>query len=80
MEGPDHRQRVGIIPSLNVVVGLLGFFLVKSWTGFLGVKSWTGRDYPSLPCRRTTSTKPASLPCYGLACSSKPNYFCSALH
>lgn len=26
---------VGIIPSLNVAAGLLGFFFVKSWTTFL---------------------------------------------
>ncbi|KAM7463296.1 hypothetical protein LguiA_031417 [Lonicera macranthoides] len=26
----------GIIPSLNVSAGLLGFFFVKTWTGFLG--------------------------------------------
>ncbi|KAF5175599.1 Oligopeptide transporter [Thalictrum thalictroides] len=32
----------GIIPSLNVAAGLLGFFLVKAWTkvlGFFGIKS-----------------------------------------
>ncbi|KAI3714423.1 hypothetical protein L1987_73025 [Smallanthus sonchifolius] len=37
---------VGIIPSLNVAAGLLGFFMVKSWTSFVDklVKLFTRQE------------------------------------
>ncbi|KAF9593658.1 hypothetical protein IFM89_024475 [Coptis chinensis] len=58
---------VGVIPSLNVVFGLLGFFLVKSWTRF----------YPSLVFLLSLLPDKENLiqtcvvACYGLAFSGK---------
>ncbi|ERN06307.1 hypothetical protein AMTR_s00016p00229010, partial [Amborella trichopoda] len=57
---------VGIIPSLNVGAGLLGFFLIKTWTGFvsqLGI--WT------TPFTRQENTviQTCVVACYGLAFS-----------
>ncbi|XP_011623458.1 probable metal-nicotianamine transporter YSL6 isoform X1 [Amborella trichopoda] len=57
---------VGVIPSLNVAAGLLGFFLIKTWTGFvsqLGI--WT------TPFTRQENTviQTCVVACYGLAFS-----------
>ncbi|XP_075515234.1 putative metal-nicotianamine transporter YSL6 [Primulina tabacum] len=57
---------VGIIPSLNVAAGLLGFFLVKSWTGLLsrfgfGVQPFTRQE--------NTVIQTCVVACYGLAFS-----------
>lgn len=59
---------VGIIPSLNVAAGLLGFFFVKSWTGFLSklgllVKPFTKQE--------NTVIQTCVVSCYGLAYSGK---------
>lgn len=57
---------VGIIPSLNVAAGLLGFFFVKTWTTFnekLGffVKPFTKQE--------NTVIQTCVVACYGLAFS-----------
>ncbi|KAL1820121.1 hypothetical protein ACET3Z_014990 [Daucus carota] len=57
---------VGIIPSLNIAAGLLGFFFVRSWTGFmfrLGI--------PVKPFTRQENTviQTCVVACYGLAFS-----------
>ncbi|KAB1211801.1 putative metal-nicotianamine transporter YSL6 [Morella rubra] len=36
---------VGIVPSLNVAAGLLGFFFVKSWTGFLSNLGFSSKPF-----------------------------------
>ncbi|KAL1547391.1 putative metal-nicotianamine transporter ysl6 [Salvia divinorum] len=57
---------VGIIPSLNVAAGLLGFFSVKSWTSFL-----TRLGFSSKPFTRQENTviQTCVVACYGLAFS-----------
>ncbi|KAG6435079.1 hypothetical protein SASPL_106729 [Salvia splendens] len=57
---------VGIIPSLNVAAGLLGFFSVKSWTSFL-----TRLGFSSKPFSRQENTviQTCVVACYGLAFS-----------
>ncbi|KAG6400681.1 hypothetical protein SASPL_137523 [Salvia splendens] len=57
---------VGIIPSLNVAAGLLGFFSVKSWTGFL-----TKLGFSTKPFTRQENTviQTCVVACYGLAFS-----------
>ena len=61
---------VGIIPSLNVAAGLLGFFSVKSWTSFL-----TRLGFSSKPFTRQENTviQTCVVACYGLAFSG--NFF-----
>ncbi|XP_009344228.2 probable metal-nicotianamine transporter YSL6 isoform X1 [Pyrus x bretschneideri] len=57
---------VGIIPSLNVAAGLLGFFFVKSWTGF-----WGKLGFSVTPFTRQENTviQTCVVACYGLAFS-----------
>ncbi|XP_077226564.1 putative metal-nicotianamine transporter YSL6 [Tasmannia lanceolata] len=57
---------VGVIPSLNVAAGLLGFFFVKSWTGFL-----TKLGIFTTPFTRQENTviQTCVVACYGLAFS-----------
>ncbi|KAG6512184.1 hypothetical protein ZIOFF_030280 [Zingiber officinale] len=50
----------GIIPSLNVASGLLGFFFVKVWTKALERAGVLRVPWPS-PAKRTPSSRPASL-------------------
>ncbi|CAL9095169.1 unnamed protein product [Musa acuminata var. zebrina] len=57
---------VGVIPSLNVAAGLLGFFFIKSWTEFasrigLCVKPFTRQE--------NTVIQTCVVACYGLAFS-----------
>ncbi|KAG6528434.1 probable metal-nicotianamine transporter YSL6 [Zingiber officinale] len=57
---------VGVIPSLNVAAGLLGFFFVKSWTEFASkIGVW------SKPFTRQENTviQTCVVACYGLAFS-----------
>eukprot|EP01018_Ginkgo_biloba_P003653 Gb_40227 [translate_table: standard] len=57
---------VGVIPSLNVAAGLLGFFLVKTWTGILSkLGIW------STPFTRQENTviQTCVVACYGIAFS-----------
>ncbi|KAF8390676.1 hypothetical protein HHK36_025203 [Tetracentron sinense] len=55
---------VGIIPSLNVAAGLLGFFFVKSWTGFL---SKLGFSITPFTKQENTVIQTCVVACYGLA-------------
>ncbi|GKV40620.1 hypothetical protein SLEP1_g48239 [Rubroshorea leprosula] len=57
---------VGIIPSLNVAAGLLGFFFVKSWTGFL---SGLGFQVKPFTKQENTVIQTCVVACYGLAFS-----------
>jgi OPT family oligopeptide transporter len=57
---------VGIIPSLNVAAGLLGFFFVKSWTGFLTKLGFTVRPFTR---QENTVIQTCVVACYGLAFS-----------
>ncbi|CAN1838934.1 Probable metal-nicotianamine transporter YSL6, partial [Linum perenne] len=57
---------VGIIPSLNVAAGLLGFFFVKSWTGFL---SKLGFEVVPFTKQENTVIQTCVVASYGLAFS-----------
>ncbi|KAI3839411.1 hypothetical protein MKX03_016089 [Papaver bracteatum] len=57
---------VGIIPSLNVAAGLLGFFFVKSWTTFL---SKLGFQVKPFTRQENTVIQTCVVACYGLAFS-----------
>ncbi|KAG6659754.1 probable metal-nicotianamine transporter YSL6 isoform X1 [Carya illinoinensis] len=57
---------VGIIPSLNVGAGLLGFFFVKSWTSFL---SKLGCSVQPFTKQENTVIQTCIVACYGLAFS-----------
>ncbi|KAM3713267.1 hypothetical protein ACJW31_01G241700 [Castanea mollissima] len=57
---------VGIIPSLNVAAGLLGFFFVKSWTSFL---SKLGFHVKPFTRQENTVIQTCVVACYGLAFS-----------
>ncbi|KAI3500959.1 hypothetical protein L1887_36788 [Cichorium endivia] len=57
---------VGIIPSLNVAAGLLGFFFVKSWTTFLEKFGFTVRPFTK---QENTVIQTCVVACYGLAFS-----------
>lgn len=57
---------VGIIPSLNVAAGLLGFFFVKSWTGFLTKLGFSVKPFTR---QENTVIQTCVVACYGLAFS-----------
>lgn len=57
---------VGIIPSLNVAAGLLGFFFVKSWTSVL---SKFGLSVKPFTRQENTVIQTCVVACYGLAFS-----------
>ncbi|CAN1850131.1 Probable metal-nicotianamine transporter YSL6 [Linum perenne] len=57
---------VGIIPSLNVAAGLLGFFFVKSWIGFL---SRLGFNVVPFTKQENTVIQTCVVASYGLAFS-----------
>ncbi|KAK6912956.1 Oligopeptide transporter, OPT superfamily [Dillenia turbinata] len=57
---------VGIIPSLNVAAGLLGFFFVSSWTSFL---SKLGFSIAPFTRQENTVIQTCVVACYGLAFS-----------
>ncbi|GAB2278411.1 Probable metal-nicotianamine transporter ysl6 [Dionaea muscipula] len=57
---------VGIIPSLNVAAGLLGFFFVKSWTSFLSRLGFSIRPFTR---QENTVIQTCVVACYGLAFS-----------
>lgn len=61
---------VGIIPSLNVAAGLLGFFFVKSWTGFLSKLGFSVHPFTR---QENTVIQTCVVACYGLAFSG--NFF-----
>lgn len=57
---------VGIIPSLNVAAGLLGFFFVKSWTSFLSKLGFSIKPFTR---QENTVIQTCVVACYGLAFS-----------
>ncbi|WCJ40166.1 YELLOW STRIPE like 6 [Euphorbia peplus] len=57
---------VGIIPSLNVAAGLLGFFFVQSWVGFC---SKLGFQVTPFTKQENTVIQTCVVACYGLAFS-----------
>ncbi|XP_031382865.1 probable metal-nicotianamine transporter YSL6 [Punica granatum] len=57
---------VGIIPSLNVAAGLLGFFFVKSWTGFVSKLGFSVKPFTR---QENTVIQTCVVACYGLAFS-----------
>lgn len=57
---------VGIIPSLNVAAGLLGFFFVKSWTKIL---SQLGLVVKPFTKQENTVIQTCVVACYGLSFS-----------
>ncbi|KAL6508170.1 putative metal-nicotianamine transporter ysl6 [Orobanche hederae] len=57
---------VGIIPSLNVAAGLLGFFFVKSWTGFMSKLGYSVQPFTR---QENTVIQTCVVACYGLAFS-----------
>ncbi|KAL6652775.1 hypothetical protein ACP70R_011700 [Stipagrostis hirtigluma subsp. patula] len=57
---------VGIIPSLNVAAGLLGYFLVKSWTTALEKLCVVSRPFTK---QENTVIQTCVVACYGLAFS-----------
>ncbi|KAM7509276.1 hypothetical protein LguiA_019729 [Lonicera macranthoides] len=57
---------VGIIPSLNVAAGLLGFFFVKSWTGVMSKLGFSVRPFTR---QENTVIQTCVVACYGLAFS-----------
>ena len=59
---------VGIIPSLNVAAGLLGFFFVKSWTSFMSKFGFFTKPFTR---QENTVIQTCVVACYGLAFSGK---------
>lgn len=57
---------VGVIPSLNVAAGLLGFFLIKFWTSVLSKLSIST---PPFTRQENTVIQTCVVACYGLAFS-----------
>lgn len=57
---------VGIIPSLNVAAGLLGFFFVKSWTTFTSKLGFSVQPFTK---QENTVIQTCVVACYGLAFS-----------
>ena len=63
---------VGIIPSLNVAAGLLGFFFVKSWTSVLSKFGFSVKPFTR---QENTVIQTCVVACYGLAFSGKVSTF-----
>ncbi|CAA7055167.1 unnamed protein product [Microthlaspi erraticum] len=57
---------IGIIPSLNVAAGLLGFFFVKSWTALLSNLGFSVKPFTK---QENTVIQTCVVACYGLAYS-----------
>ncbi|KAL9331201.1 hypothetical protein ACSQ67_000811 [Phaseolus vulgaris] len=57
---------VGIIPSLNVAAGLLGFFFVRTWTSFLTKMGFFAKPFTR---QENTVIQTCVVACYGLAFS-----------
>jgi hypothetical protein len=57
---------VGVIPSLNVAAGLLGFFFVKSWTSALGSFGFSASPFTR---QENTVIQTCVVACYGIAFS-----------
>jgi uncharacterized oligopeptide transporter (OPT) family protein len=63
-----HRLNltVGIIPSLNVAAGLLGYFLVRTWTAALARFGIVSKPFTK---QENTVIQTCIVACYGLAFS-----------
>ncbi|KAL2629291.1 hypothetical protein R1flu_013977 [Riccia fluitans] len=57
---------VGVIPSLNVAAGLLGFFFIKLWTGTLSQLGFWAKPFTR---QENTVIQTTVVSCYGLAFS-----------
>jgi uncharacterized oligopeptide transporter (OPT) family protein len=57
---------VGIVPSLNVAAGLLGYFLVRTWTAALERFGIASRPFTK---QENTVIQTCVVACYGLACT-----------
>ncbi|WOL11444.1 putative metal-nicotianamine transporter YSL6 isoform X1 [Canna indica] len=57
---------VGVIPSLNVAAGLLGFFFVKSWTELASRAGFLAKPFTK---QENTVIQTCVVACYGLAFS-----------
>ena len=57
---------VGVIPSLNVAAGLLGFFFVKTWTELLSKFGFFTKPFTR---QENTVIQTCVVACYGLAFS-----------
>ena len=64
----------GVIPSLNISAGLLGFFFVKLYTIVL---SKLGISYKPFTRQENTVIQTCVVACYGLAFSGKSLVLCS---
>nr|XP_027116931.1 probable metal-nicotianamine transporter YSL6 isoform X1 [Coffea arabica] len=56
----------GIVPSLNIAAGLLGFFFLKFWTTFQSKFGLSGRPFTR---QENTVIQTCVVACYGLAAS-----------
>jgi uncharacterized oligopeptide transporter (OPT) family protein len=65
---------VGIIPSLNVAAGLLGYFLVRTWTAALARFGIVSKPFTK---QENTVIQTCVVACYGLAFSGTSR-LCSA--
>ncbi|XP_024167955.2 probable metal-nicotianamine transporter YSL6 [Rosa chinensis] len=65
---PGHKLnlKMGIIPSLNVAAGLLGFFFVKSWIEFLAQFGFQVKPFTR---QENTVIQTCVVACYSLAFS-----------
>lgn len=59
---------IGVIPSLNVAAGLLGFFFIKLWTGTLSQLGFWSKPFTR---QENTVIQTTVVSCYGLAFSGK---------
>ncbi|OAE28984.1 hypothetical protein AXG93_3036s1110 [Marchantia polymorpha subsp. ruderalis] len=57
---------IGVIPSLNVAAGLLGFFFIKLWTGTLSQLGFWSKPFTR---QENTVIQTTVVSCYGLAFS-----------
>lgn len=61
---------VGIIPSMNVAAGLLGFFFVKTWTTLFSNLGFSTKPFTR---QENTVIQTCVVACYGLAFSGIPS-------
>ncbi|CAL5017323.1 unnamed protein product [Urochloa decumbens] len=62
---------VGIAPSLNVAAGLLGYFLVRTWTAALGKVGVASKPFTK---QENTVIQTCVVACYGLSFSGGGSY------
>ena len=68
---------VGMIASLNAAAGLLGFFLVKSWTELLSKLGFSQRPFTR---QENTVIQTCVVACYGIAFSGTLIFIVGANH